>query len=55
MCIRDSYDVFGKVYQQQGAQPGADAGFNAGSANGSTNTGNDGAVDADYEVVDDNN
>ncbi len=50
-----SYDVFGKVYQQQGAQPGADAGFNAGSANGSTNTGNDGAVDADYEVVDDNN
>ena len=50
-----SYDVFGKVYQQQGAQPGADAGFNAGSANGSANTGNDGAVDADYEVVDDNN
>ena len=50
-----SYDVFGKVYQQQGAQPGAYAGFNAGSANGSTNTGNDGAVDADYEVVDDNN
>ena len=47
-----SYEVFGKVYQQQaaqnqqaGAQPGADAG-NAGASN-------DGTVETDYQVHDD--
>lgn len=54
-----SYDVFGKIYQQQAQQqqgapqgganpnPGANNGGAAGGAN------NDGVVDADYEVVDD--
>ena len=57
-----SYDVFGKVYQQQAAQNGGaqnGAGFDpnaAGQAGSSGNShgGDDGVVDADYEVVDDN-
>ena len=56
-----SYDVFGKIYQQQAQQNGGAAGFdpNAGAAgsgnNGGSNSSNgndDGVVDADYEVVD---
>ena len=54
-----SYEVFGKIYQQQAQQNGGAAGFdpNAGAAgsgnNGGSNNGNDdGVVDADYEVVD---
>ncbi len=39
-----SYDIFGKIYQQQGGQPGAE-----GAAQG----GADDVADADYEVVDD--
>ena len=60
-----SYDVFGKVYQQQAQQqqsqaggaaggqsgPGEDAG-NSGSTGGNQG-GDDNVVDADYEVVDD--
>ncbi len=37
-----SYDIFGKIYQQQGGQPGAEP-----------NGGADDVADADYEVVDD--
>ena len=40
-----SYDVFGKIYQQQGAQ-GQNPGAGASSSN-------DDVADADYEVVDD--
>ena len=53
-----SYEVFGKIYQQQAQQNGGAAGFdpNAGAGaagNGNNNNGNDdGVVDADYEVVD---
>ena len=56
-----SYEVFGKIYQQQAQQNGGAAGFdpNAGAAgrgnNGGSNSSNgndDGVVDADYEVVD---
>ena len=55
-----SYEVFGKIYQQQAQQNGGAAGFDpnagaAGSGNngGSNSNGNDdGVVDADYEVVD---
>ena len=56
-----SYEVFGKIYQQQAQQNGGAAGFdpNAGAAgsgnNGGSNSNNgndDGVVDADYEVVD---
>ena len=56
-----SYEVFGKIYQQQAQQNGVAAGFdpNAGAAgsgnNGGSNSSNgndDGVVDADYEVVD---
>ena len=56
-----SYEVFGKIYQQQAQQNGGAAGFdpNAGAAgsgnNGGCNSSNgndDGVVDADYEVVD---
>ncbi|MEI6100526.1 MAG: Hsp70 family protein, partial [Eubacteriales bacterium] len=50
------YDVFGKVYQQQGAQgqPGAgpQGGFDAGSQPHDEKK-DDNVVDADYEVVDD--
>ena len=55
-----SYEVFGKIYQQQAQQNGGAAGFdpNAGAASGnnggsnSSNGNDDGVVDADYEVVD---
>lgn len=57
-----SYEVFGKIYQQQAQQNGGAAGFdpNAGVAGSGNNGGNnsgsngsdDGVVDADYEVVD---
>ena len=56
-----SYEVFGKIYQQQAQQNGGAAGFdpNAGAAgsgnNGGSNSSNgndDGVVDADYEVID---
>ena len=56
-----SYEVFGKIYQQQAKQNGGAAGFdpNAGAAGSGNNGGNnssngndDGVVDADYEVVD---
>ncbi len=56
-----SYEVFGKIYQQQAQQNGGAAGFdpNAGAAgsgnNGGSNSSNgsdDSVVDADYEVVD---
>ena len=56
-----SYEVFGKIYQQQAQQNGGAAGFdpnasaagsgNNGGSNGS-NGNDDGVVDADYEVVD---
>ena len=49
-----SYEVFGKVYQQeapQGGQPGG-PGF-AGGAGPEAGPGAAGGVDADYEVVDD--
>ncbi len=47
-----SYDVFGKIYQQQGSQ---DQGGQAGpGASGGSSNGGDDVVDADYEVVDDN-
>ena len=49
-----SYEVFGKVYQQeapQGGQPGG-PGF-AGGAGPEAGPGTAGGVDADYEVVDD--
>ena len=52
-----SYEVFGKIYQQNGGAAGFDP--NAGAAgsgnNGGSNSSNgndDGVVDADYEVVD---
>ena len=44
-----TYDVFGKVYQQQNAQGGAnpgDAGFNPG--NGGANVNDDGTVDSEF-------
>ena len=53
-----SYEVFGKIYQQQAQQNGGAAGFdpNAGAAGSGNNNGSngndDGVVDADYEVVD---
>ncbi|OUN24843.1 molecular chaperone DnaK [Pseudoflavonifractor sp. An85] len=49
------YAVSEKLYSQAGAQPGPDMGGAAGGATGSTNGGDDNVVDADYEVVDDNN
>lgn len=47
-----SYDVFGKIYQQQDAQAGPDG---AQSHNQSTPDKDPNVVDADYEVVDDDN
>ena len=52
-----SYEVFGKIYQQQAQQNGGAAGFDpnagaAGSGNNGSNGNDDGVVDADYEVVD---
>ena len=53
---RAFYAVSEKVYSQAGAQPGPDMGGAAGGATGATNNGgDDNVVDADYEVVDDNN
>ena len=53
-----SYDVFGRVYQQEAAQNGGNpgGGFNPGDMGGNAGTkkNDDGVVDADYEVVDDN-
>ena len=50
------YAVSEKLYSQAGAQPGPDMGGAAGGATGATNNGgDDNVVDADYEVVDDNN
>lgn len=46
-----SYDVFGKIYQQQG-QPGA-AGEQPQQDSGAQQNNDDDVVDADYEVVDD--
>ena len=43
------YSISEKLYQQQAAQGGTDAG----NAGGNTGKGDDGVVDADYEVVDD--
>jgi len=49
-----SYEVFGKVYQQQGGDPNAaGAGAGAGYAGAGQAGPNAGGVDADYEVVDD--
>lgn len=54
-----SYEVFGKIYQEQaqaagasGAQ-GAGSGFQGTGGQGNTNRRDDDVVDADYEVVDD--
>ena len=44
------YSISEKLYQQQAAQQG---GADAGNAGGNTGKGDDGVVDADYEVVDD--
>ena len=53
---RAFYAVSEKLYSQAGAQPGPDMGGAAGGATGATNNGGgDNVVDADYEVVDDNN
>ena len=53
-----SYDVFGRVYQQEAAQNGGKpgGGFNPGDMGGNAGAkkDDDGVVDADYEVVDDN-
>ena len=61
----DSYEVFGKIYQQQQAQQGAPGGagfdpnqaggqgFNQNYNPGGAPGGDDNVVDADYEVVDD--
>lgn len=49
-----SYDVFGKIYQQQqaqGGQAGPDMGGNGGSNGNNGQNGGDDVVDADYEVV----
>ncbi len=47
-----SYEVFGRIYQQQAQQQGAGPG--AGGAQGGTGkSGDDNVVDADYEVMDD--
>lgn len=55
-----SYEVFGKIYQEQaqaaggGGAQGADPGFGATGSQGDTKGGSDDdVVDADYEVVDD--
>ena len=53
---RAFYAVSEKLYSQAGAQPGPDMGGAAGGATGAANNGgDDNVVDADYEVVDDNN
>ena len=53
---RAFYAVSEKLYSQNGGQAGPDMGGAAGgAAGGSTNGGDDNVVDADYEVVDDDN
>ena len=53
---RAFYAVSEKLYSQAGAQPGPDMGGAAGGATGAANNGgDDNVVDADYEVVDDDN
>ena len=55
---RAFYAVSEKLYSQAGAQPGPDMGGAAAGSTGSTganNGGDDNVVDADYEVVDDDN
>ena len=51
-----SYEVFGKIYQQQAAAQQAQgaAGNGASGADQSSNEGGEKVYDADYEVVDDN-
>ncbi len=51
-----SYEVFGKIYQQQAAaqQAQGTAGNGASGADQSSNEGGEKVYDADYEVVDDN-
>jgi molecular chaperone DnaK len=44
-----SYEIFGKIYQQQQADPNASPGADAA---GTTAAPDDNVVDADYEVVD---
>jgi molecular chaperone DnaK len=51
-----SYDVFGKIYQQQaqaGGAPGGQSGPQGGGAGHHGAGGDDNVVDADYEVMDD--
>lgn len=48
-----SYEVFGKIYQQNAQQPGAGFDPNA-AAGGAGQPHDDNVVDAEYEVVDDN-
>ncbi|MFA7163734.1 MAG: Hsp70 family protein, partial [Eubacteriales bacterium] len=46
-----SYEIFGKIYQEQAQQQGANAGPQDGPAGDGKQ--DDNVVDADYEVVDD--
>ena len=48
-----SYDVFGKVYQQAAQQQQAEGGYQAQGGYEQPQQPDDGVVDADYEVVDD--
>jgi molecular chaperone DnaK len=50
-----SYQLASVVYSQQGADGAAGAGAGATGAAGAQSTNNDGPIDADYEVVDDDN
>ena len=52
-----SYEVFGKIYQQtqQEAAANGGAGFDPNASNSSAQQGGDNVVDAEYEVVDDDN
>ena len=47
-----SYEVFGKIYQQQAQQNAGAAGSGNNGGSNSSNGNDDGVVDADYEVVD---
>ena len=49
-----SYDAFGKIYQQQ-QQQSQEAGASGAYGEGASQQGDDNVVDADYEVVDDDN
>ena len=50
-----SYDAFGKIYQQQQQQQSQEAGASGAYGEGASQQGDDNVVDADYEVVDDDN